>query len=166
VSGIYLGLGANLGDRRANLAEAIVRLAPDVQVEAVSALYESPPQAPAPPPDFLNCACRVTTALSPVDLMRYVKQIEVAMGRDLSAAAWSPRPIDIDILLYEDQVLETPEVTAPHPLLPTRSFVLQPLLDIDPELTHPATGERLDELLRRIGLGGLVRVAEVGWQIV
>jgi 2-amino-4-hydroxy-6-hydroxymethyldihydropteridine diphosphokinase len=160
----YLGLGSNLGDRRANLARALELLEPQARVEAVSALYESPPQPPAPPPDYLNAACRVTTDLSPHELLTHVKSIETQLGR-VDGPRWSPRPIDIDIELYDGLAIETPELKIPHPRLRERNFVLQPLLDIDPDLTHPATGERLDQLLQKAGNTGLRRIGEPGWQI-
>jgi 2-amino-4-hydroxy-6-hydroxymethyldihydropteridine diphosphokinase len=159
----YLGLGSNLGDRRANLARALELLEPHAQVEVVSTLYESSPQPPAPPPDYLNAACRVTTGLSPHELLAHVKAIETQLGR-VEGPRWSPRPIDIDIELYDDLVIETPDLTIPHPRLRERNFVLQPLLDIAPGLSHPATGERLDQLLQKVGSAGLQRVSEPGWQ--
>ena len=159
---IYIALGANLGDRRANLGAALQAMPPDVQVEAVSALYESPPQPPAPPPAYLNAAARVSTELEPEALLTYLKQIEHDLGRRPSER-WAPRLIDLDIVLYDDRVFETPALQIPHARLPERAFVLRPLLDLDPELTHPATGERLDVLLQRVGEDGLVQVEDTGW---
>jgi 2-amino-4-hydroxy-6-hydroxymethyldihydropteridine diphosphokinase len=161
---VYLGLGSNLGSRRENLALALRMLEPLVRVEAVSALYESPPQEPAPPPAYLNAACRVVTGLTPWTLLRHVERIEGLIGRH-DAAYWAPRPVDIDILLYDDQVMTTDELTIPHVRLVERHFVLRPLLDIDAALAHPVTGERLDAVLRRVGEAGLVRVGEAGWHL-
>jgi 2-amino-4-hydroxy-6-hydroxymethyldihydropteridine diphosphokinase len=154
---VYLALGSNLGDRRANLREALRRLEPEAHVEAVSALYESKPQPPAPPPDYYNAACRVSTSLSPEELLDQIKGIEQAMGR-VDTGHWGPRPIDIDIALYDGLVLETERLVIPHARLPERNFVLQPLLDLDATLVHPATGEALSVLLAREGDEGLVRV--------
>ncbi|HLF76147.1 MAG TPA: 2-amino-4-hydroxy-6-hydroxymethyldihydropteridine diphosphokinase [Dehalococcoidia bacterium] len=159
---VYIALGSNLGDRERNLREALRLLAPLVQVEAVSALYESEPQPPAPPPSYLNAACRVATALSPRELLRHLKAIEQQLGRQ-PGPRWSPRPIDLDIALYDDLVLAEPDLTIPHPRLLERSFVLQPLLDLDPELVHPVTGERLDDVLRRAGASGLSLAEGIGW---
>ena len=161
--GIYLALGANLGDRRANLVQALRLLPPEATVEAVSALYESTPQPPAPPPDYLNAACRIATKLSPEALLRHVKQIEHDLGRH-PGEHWAPRPIDLDIVLYNDVVLDTESLVIPHLRLVERNFVLRPLLDLDPELTHPVTGQRLDALLAAVGSTGLRRLAEPGWQ--
>jgi 2-amino-4-hydroxy-6-hydroxymethyldihydropteridine diphosphokinase len=159
---IYIALGANLGDRRANLREALRLLPPDVEVEEVSALYESPPQPPAPPPAYLNAACRIATRLEPRDLLDYLKRIERDLGRR-SAERWAPRPIDLDIALYHDRVVEEDDLVIPHPRLSERAFVLQPLLDLDAGLVHPVTGERLSDLLSSVKEGELVRVAESDW---
>jgi 2-amino-4-hydroxy-6-hydroxymethyldihydropteridine diphosphokinase len=161
---VYIALGANLGDRRANLAEALRRLEPDIHVEAVSALYESPPQPPAPPPAYLNAACRVTTRLEPRDLLVYLKRIEREMGRE-TTERWAPRPIDLDIALYDDRIVDEPGLTIPHPRLAERAFVLRPLLDLDPNLTHPATGERLAELLSLVDSMALIETEGIGWYL-
>ena len=160
---VYLGLGSNLGNRRANLALALRMLPPLVRVEAVSALYESPPQPPAAPPAYLNAACRVVTGLAPLLLLRHLKQVERLIGRR-AAARWAPRPIDLDILLFDDQVIDDPELAVPHPRLAERAFVLRPLLDLDPKLTHPVTKQPLSRLLERVGADALIRVAEPGWE--
>ena len=159
---IYIALGANLGDRRANLIAALDAMSPAVRVEAVSALYESPPQPPAPPPAYLNAAVRVETDLGPEALLKYLKQIERNLGRKPSRR-WSPRPIDLDIALYHQRLIETDDLEIPHPRLVERSFVLRPLLDLDPELTLPGPGERIDAILGRVGEDGLVRVEGRGW---
>jgi 2-amino-4-hydroxy-6-hydroxymethyldihydropteridine diphosphokinase len=161
---VYIALGANLGDRRANLAEALRRMEPDIHVEAVSALYESPPQPPAPPPAYLNAACRVTTRLEPGDLLARLKRIEREMGRQ-TTERWAPRPIDLDIALYDDRIVDEPGLVIPHPRLSERAFVLRPLLDLDPDLTHPATGERVAELLRRLSEQTLIKVGPLGWEL-
>jgi 2-amino-4-hydroxy-6-hydroxymethyldihydropteridine diphosphokinase len=160
--GVYLALGSNLGNRRANLAHALRMLPPLARVDAVSPLYESPPQPPAPPPAYLNAAARLTTGLGPLLLLRHLKRIERLIGRR-EAPRWAPRPIDLDIALYDDQVWEDEALIVPHPRLGERAFVLRPLLDLDAALVHPLTRERLDALLARAGSDGLVRVAEAGW---
>ena len=164
MASVYLALGANLGNRRANLALALRMLPPLVRVEAVSALYESPPQPPAPPPAYLNAACHVVTGLEPLLLLRHLKRIERLIGRR-PAARWAPRPIDLDIALYDDQVIDDPELVVPHPRLAERAFVLRPLLDLDPNLVHPVTKEPLARVLERVGADGLVCLAEPGWEI-
>ena len=161
---VYLGLGSNLGDRRRSLVRSLVLLERLVRLDAVSALYESTPQPPAPPPDYLNAACRVTTTLEPEALLGELKSIEAALGRQ-PGPRWSPRPLDLDIELYEGLVMDTPALTIPHARLTERNFVLRPLLDIEPDLVHPATGERLADVLARVGMAGLTRVEGRGWHL-
>jgi len=160
--GIYLALGANLGNRRANLVLALRMLEPVVRVDAVSPLYESPPLPPGGGASYYNAACKVTTGLSPRALLRHVKRIELEIGRR-QAARWAPRPIDIDIAVYDDQVIAEPDLTIPHAGLGERDFVLQPLLDLDPALVHPATGRRLADLLAALGAQPLTLVADGEW---
>jgi 2-amino-4-hydroxy-6-hydroxymethyldihydropteridine diphosphokinase len=138
---------------------ALKMLPPMVKVEAVSCLYESPPQPPAPPPSYYNAAARVTTDLDPEALLRHLKHIERDLGRE-ARERWAPRPIDLDIALYNELVLETEELTIPHPRIPERAFVLRPLLDLDADLVHPATHKRLDALLRALGDTACTLVAE------
>jgi 2-amino-4-hydroxy-6-hydroxymethyldihydropteridine diphosphokinase len=161
---IYVALGSNLGNRQANLAMALRMFEPLARVEAVSALYESPPQPPAPPPPYLNAACRVVTGLTPNALLRHLKRIEHLIGRR-ATERWAPRPIDLDIALYDDRLIDSEGLVVPHPRLAERAFVLRPLLDLDPELTHPATRERLGDSLARAGSDGLVEVAASGWEL-
>jgi 2-amino-4-hydroxy-6-hydroxymethyldihydropteridine diphosphokinase len=157
--GIYIALGSNLGDRRANMAQALRMMEPLIHVDAVSALYESEPQPPAPPPSYYNAAARIATELPPHDLLRHLKDVEARLGRH-DMTHWAPRPIDLDIALYDDLVLDDEDLVIPHPRLHERAFVLQPLLDLDATLVHPRLGVTLASLLRD---GGLVRVAEAGW---
>ena len=152
---IYLALGSNLGDRESNIARALDMLEPMVHVEAVSPLYETEPVGGPPQPRYLNGACRVTTTLEPHPLLDYVKVIEERIGRR-PGVRWGPRPIDVDIVLYGDRVVSESDLTIPHPRMLERTFVLQPLVDLDPDLVHPVTGERLADVLTRIGEGGLM----------
>ncbi len=162
MSGIYLAIGSNLGNRQANLALALRMLEPLVRVEASSPLYESPPQQPAPPPDYLNAVCQVATGLPPGLLLRHLKRIEEAIGRH-SRQRWEPRPIDLDIVLYNNETVETEELVLPHPRLRERAFVLQPLLDLEPGLLYPPTGEPLEMFLRQVEASGLRRIAGPDW---
>jgi 2-amino-4-hydroxy-6-hydroxymethyldihydropteridine diphosphokinase len=162
MAAVYIALGSNLGNRQANMAMALRMLPPLARVDALSPLYESPPQPPAPPPLYLNAAARVITGLGPELLLRHLKQIERLIGRH-SRQRWAPRPIDLDIVLYGDQTFELADLVIPHPRLAERAFVLKPLLDIEPKLVHPANGEPLSELLERLGAADLSKAAEPSW---
>jgi 2-amino-4-hydroxy-6-hydroxymethyldihydropteridine diphosphokinase len=159
---VYIALGSNLGNRQANMAMALRMLPPLARVDAVSPLYESPPQPPAPPPPYLNAAARIVTGLGPELLLRHLKQIEHLIGRR-SRERWAPRPIDLDIALYGNIVLETADLTIPHPRLAERAFVLKPLLDIEPELLDPKTGDRLQVVLDQVSMDSVSLVAAEDW---
>jgi 2-amino-4-hydroxy-6-hydroxymethyldihydropteridine diphosphokinase len=148
----YLGLGSNVGDRRAHLRAAIESLAAhDVVVEAVSSAYETEPVGEIlDQPDFLNAAARVRTALEPGALLDVCKAIEVEQGRMLAGPRHGPRPLDVDLLLLGDLELETERLTLPHPQVTARRFVLVPLLELDPELALP-DGTRLADALATLG---------------
>jgi 2-amino-4-hydroxy-6-hydroxymethyldihydropteridine diphosphokinase len=142
----WLGLGANLGDRRAALEEALSRLdAAGARVEAVSAAYETAPREVPDQPAFLNAAARVETPLLPPDVLRMCKRIEDGMGRDPAGPRFGPRPIDCDILLWEGGAFRDERLEVPHPRLHERRFALVPLLDLDPNLRLP-DGRRLADL--------------------
>lgn len=151
---VYLGLGSNLGDRLANLEAAIAGLPPQVLVTAVSRVYETKAWGIEDQPDFLNMALGGETALEPTDLLHYVKQLEVALGRT-PGERWGPRVIDIDILFYDDLLLDLPALTIPHPGAGERATVLVPLADIAPGLVHPQLGESVAWLAARAELAGI-----------
>jgi 2-amino-4-hydroxy-6-hydroxymethyldihydropteridine diphosphokinase len=161
---VYLGLGTNLGDRLANLRLALARLQTLARLEEVSSLYETQPQGVTDQPLFLNAVCRVTTGLEPPALLRFLKNVEWEIGRRSGGQTWGPRPIDLDILLYDDRVVDTPELKVPHPRLPERAFVLVPLCELAPELRHPQLGKTVKELLTSVGEKGVTRIAPRGWE--
>ena len=136
----YLGLGSNLGDRRANIEEAVRRLndTAAVRVTRVSSMYDTEPVGGPPQPRYLNAACEVETELTPHELLRAAFAVEDAMGRTREVH-WGPRNIDIDILLYGELVIQDEELTVPHPRMTERAFVLRPLADIAPHVRHPET---------------------------
>lgn len=161
----YLGLGANVGDRKRNLELALRWLAAHGEVVAVSALYRSPalvPKGAAPGPDFLNAACALETALTPHELLASVKEIERRIGRR-PAPRWAARPIDIDILLYGEARIETAELVVPHPAMRERAFVLLPLADIAPDVAPPGWSQRVADAAVSIDAGGTERVEGAEW---
>ena len=139
MSRAYLGLGSNLGDRAANLEAAVTALEATEGIAVVlrSAVRETEP-LDAPPPAYLNAVVAVDTRLSPLDLLARCQEIENALGRTRSFLH-APRTIDLDILLYDDLVMDAAELVLPHPGL-LRPFVIEPLIEIAPGLVHPATG--------------------------
>jgi len=145
----YLCLGSNLGEREKNLTQALTSLSQKVNLEKVSSIYETEPVGYKEQPFFLNMVCQITTDLSPWELLRLAKNIESKMGRTFSFTN-APRPIDIDILFYDDQSIQTQNLTVPHPRLADRAFVLIPLAEIAPELTHPGLNKSVAELANSV----------------
>ena len=159
----YLAFGSNLGNREANIRMAIGRLTPLVRVDAVSSLYETPPMGVEDQPAFLNAVARVTTGLTPHALLRYVKALEDEIGRR-PGPRWGPRPIDIDILLMGDRVVDTDALTLPHPHLAERAFVLVPLAELAPDLVPAGQADTIAKLAASIDSAGVTKVAEPDWE--
>lgn len=155
---VYLALGANIGDRRGNLAAALQRLREVMEIEVISSIYETEPVGYADQPRFLNTVCRGKTWLDAENLLKYAKEIETAIGRKPSFRN-GPRPIDIDILFYDDLTLEREKLTLPHPRLRERAFVLAPLAEIAPEVVDPVSGKNAQELLAEVSQEGVTRLA-------
>jgi 2-amino-4-hydroxy-6-hydroxymethyldihydropteridine diphosphokinase len=144
---VYLGLGSNVGDREANLREALRRLeAESIRVVRRSSVYETEPLDLRDQPWFLNAVVEVETDLFPRQLLACIQKIERQMGRRRSTPK-GPRNIDIDILLYGRSVIATAELQTPHPRIAQRRFVLEPLSEIAPELRHPVSGKTAREML-------------------
>ena len=143
---VYLGLGSNLGDRWKNLDKALDFLSQRLTIKKVSSIYETEPLGNANQPRFLNLVCEGLTRLEPLGLLTVVKGIESKLGR-IPGKTNAPRPIDIDILYFGNEVVKTPKLVIPHARLIERAFVLVPLVEIAPALVHPVTGETTKELL-------------------
>jgi len=148
---VYLGLGANLGDREASLRRALDMLAErGCQVLAVSPLYETEPWGVLDQPRFLNAACLVETALPPHRLLDTLLEVEVALGR-VRTQRYGPRSIDLDILMYGELRIRTARLTVPHPGMLERATVLAPLADIALSVEHPESGRPIAYHLRALG---------------
>jgi 2-amino-4-hydroxy-6-hydroxymethyldihydropteridine diphosphokinase len=159
----HIGLGANLGDREATLRAAVRKLGALGTIVAVSSLYETEPVGYREQPPFLNAVVALETALSPGALMAELLTIERDFGRVRSFAN-APRTLDLDLLLIDDLVLDTPDLTLPHPRLHERAFVLVPLVEIGPTAIHPALGARMVELLGALpDRGGVTMWRSPGW---
>lgn len=141
----YLGLGSNLGDRLENICRALRLLGPWVIVEKVSSIYETEPWGYTGQPPFLNAVCRVRTALTTRQLLQRAKEIESLMGRE-PGPRYGPRPIDIDILLYQNESINEPDLIVPHPRMKERAFVLAPLAEIAPGLKIPGEVRTVKDL--------------------
>lgn len=151
---VYLALGANLGDRLANLKQAIASLTPQLEVKAKSGVYETPPWGFEDQPKFLNQVIKASTYLDPEPLLKHLKRLEVALGRKESFPN-GPRLIDMDILFYDDLVVNKPSLVIPHPRLHERGFVLLPLMEIAPNLIHPVTQKSVREMAELIKTEGI-----------
>jgi len=152
----YLSLGSNVGDRETQLRDALARLGAAGRVVAVSSVYETEPVEFTEQPWFLNCAVALETGKTPQDLMSAILKIEEEMGRR-RVLKKGPRTIDIDILLFGDTIMDSPELTIPHPAMLQRRFVLEPLAEIAPEVQHPVLKKTIRELRNTLPKGQAVR---------
>jgi 2-amino-4-hydroxy-6-hydroxymethyldihydropteridine diphosphokinase len=148
----YLSLGSNVGDREAHLREAIAQLDPIGQIKAVSSIYETEPVEFTQQSNFLNCVVALETSETPASLIAGLLEIERRLGRERIQKK-GPRTIDIDILLYGDLVLDSANLTIPHPAMTQRRFVLEPLVEIAPEALHPVAKKTIRQLLDELPAG-------------
>jgi 2-amino-4-hydroxy-6-hydroxymethyldihydropteridine diphosphokinase len=143
---VYIALGSNLGNRLANIKNAISNFTPQLDVKKKSSVYETPPWGYADQPAFLNQVLMAETYLEPEDLLSHLKRLEVVLGREPTFQN-GPRLIDLDILFYDDVEIDSPPLQIPHARLHQRAFVLVPLNDIASDLIHPTLGKSIGELL-------------------
>lgn len=153
---VYIGIGSNVGDRYANITRACQLMSRAFKIEKLSSIYETEPEGYKNQADFLNAVIKARVDLGPAKILELLKRIEGQMGR-LNSFRNAPRIIDLDILMIKDKVVREPGLNIPHPLLHQRSFVLIPLVEIEPELMHPALHKTIRELLSRLKPGSSVR---------
>jgi 2-amino-4-hydroxy-6-hydroxymethyldihydropteridine diphosphokinase len=147
---VYLGIGSNLGDKQGNCLHALQSLSTKgVTITKRSSLYKTHPWGVEDQPDFMNMAIEAETSLSPTELLLALKEIENEMGRKVGSR-WGPRLIDLDVLLYDDRIVQSEDLVIPHPLLHRRDFVLLPLMEISPERVHPVLNKTIHELTREL----------------
>jgi 2-amino-4-hydroxy-6-hydroxymethyldihydropteridine diphosphokinase len=149
---VFIGLGSNLGEREGQIRQALEGMAamPDTELVRASSLYDTEPVGDTDQPNFLNAVAELETELSPHQLLWNLLLIEKRLGRERTRR-WGPRTIDLDLLLYGGEVIEDDQLRVPHPELTRRAFVLVPLVELDPLLVHPGTGETMLAHLSKLG---------------
>jgi len=149
---VFIGVGSNEGDRLTQIFQAVRALnaTPDVRVVQMAPITETDPVGGPPQGRYLNTVVEVETSRAPHDLLRVLQAIEQQGGRRPSTQRWGPRPIDLDLLLYEEHCVEEPELTVPHPRLHERRFVLEPLAQLAPEMQHPLLHKSVADLLAQL----------------
>jgi len=145
----FISLGSNLGDRVLNCKKALGEISRFAEIRGVSSVYETEPVGYEDQPYFINCAAEIETALPPLELLDRLHEVEKGLGR-VRGEAWGPRIIDIDIIFYDDLIIDTEELTIPHVSAHARRFVLEPICEINPMFVHPGFGVRIYVLLNSL----------------
>ena len=153
---VYIALGTNLGEREENLKSALSSLPPTIQITRVSSIYETVPWGVLDQPDFLNQVLIGQTKLEPLDLLSFLKELESKLGR-VPGNRYGPRMIDMDILFYDELILEIDELIIPHPRIEERAFVLVPLAELATDLIHPRSGNSIQVLMDNVRVSGVKR---------
>jgi 2-amino-4-hydroxy-6-hydroxymethyldihydropteridine diphosphokinase len=158
----YIGIGSNMGDPQQNCLEAIewIGALDECRIISVSGFYLTEPVGVVAQDWYVNSAVSVSTAMPARDLLKALLQVEKDMGR-VRIEKWGPRVIDLDLLLYHDEMLDEPEIKVPHPLMHMRKFVMVPMMELAPDLVHPVFGKTMTELCREItGEGQIIKRLE------
>jgi 2-amino-4-hydroxy-6-hydroxymethyldihydropteridine diphosphokinase len=160
----FIGVGSNLGDREANIRQALQFLEqlPETTIVRGSSLYDTEPVGVSDQPNFLNGVVQIETHLAPRQLLWNLMLIERRLGR-VRTQQWGPRVIDLDLLLYGEEVVDEDDLQVPHPLMTQRSFVMVPLVEIEPLLVHPVTNQTMLSILQRLGADPLVKHGSRLW---
>jgi len=158
--GIFIGLGTNIGDKLANLRAALTKISAKMEILNLSAVYKTEPWGYLDQDDFNNMVIEVDTDMPPRQLLEYLKTTESELGRE-ETFRYGPRVIDMDILLYKDQINEDERLSIPHPRMVERAFVLAPLVEIAPEFQHPILGLTIKELSERVELSGVEWLTQI-----
>ena len=142
----YLGLGSNLGNRKEFILKALSELSLKMKILQQSEIIETKPLGNRKQPDFLNCILKTTTDLDPIELLQICLEIEKKLGRKRTQK-WASRTIDIDILFYGDEIIQSDELTIPHPEIQNRKFVLNSLNEICPDFVHPIINKKISQII-------------------
>jgi len=157
---VFIGIGSNVGPREENIRRAIVLLSQKAEILSVSSMYETEPMYLEGQRWFINCVVKAKTKLTPREFLKCLKQVEVMLGRE-EGERYGPRTIDLDLLLYGDQVVSLEGLAVPHARLRERGFVLVPLVEIEPDLVVPSTGRTVSQLLKELHCDKQVRKLRV-----
>ncbi len=161
----YIAVGSNMGEKKQNCLDGLDRFAETGRIEilAVSEFYKTEPVDYVDQDWFVNAVAKVSTTLDPLDLLKVLMDAEITLGRRRDTVRFGPRVIDLDIIFYDQRVIDSPRLVVPHPRMHKRRFVLAPICDIEPELLHPVLNVTVKELLENLDVSGqdLARFDEV-----